>query len=106
MSAARLLDTDRLTEADLDARELDRISVPMDLGCFRGCSGGVRATLNGLQPREAREIAPDAYDWTDAPLFARPPEPDDGLTAADVALLAVGFAAAAVALAVKFGVAP
>lgn len=31
-----------------------------------------RTPVNGLQPRELREVAPDPFDWTDAPLFAPP----------------------------------
>lgn len=58
-----------------------------------------RATLNGLQPRDMREVSPDPWDWTDAPLFEAKPSV---LTVGEVALIVVSVVCSVIALAYKF----
>jgi hypothetical protein len=51
-----------------------------------------RTSVNGLQPRELREVAPDPYDWTDAPLFDGPSRDWPDLIAKVVTGLAAALA--------------
>lgn len=64
-----------------------------------------RTTLNGLQPREGREVDRNPYDWTELPIFApsKMERETDRITAADLVILVIGIVSAVLVLAFKFG---
>lgn len=59
----------------------------------------IRTTLNGLQPRESRELDRNPYDWFDGPMF----DPPQDLDATDLVILVIGIVSAVLVLAFKFG---